>query len=501
MTPESRAAAEGETRGVPPDVLPRSELIAVFAAAFALRLAWIFSSASSVFLQAPHLDHEAYYSWAYAIARGIEAPPLITAQQPAYAGLLSLAVRLLPDPLAGVRMLHAVLGATTLALVFAMLRERFGRWPAVAATALCGASFTSVFTDTTWSKESIALALIVFGAYGVCFGSGRNRIVGFCLLLAAPFFRNLYALPIAAGCLVGWTRQRRILLGAAAAAAILLTLPIDRAWHTWLRHGDPPPQGSGISFYLGFYPEASLAHTSSDFVRPSRLYVFADMDRESIRRFGKPAARADAEWRAAAIEEIRKTPVRAARLASLRIAAVLWAGPFDDNYPSQVYRERIGLARALPPDWLLFALGLGGAWIWFRAGIARDAWSILVAAFIAVVASMVPFFVLDRLRLPLWPILAAFAAGGFACAPLVPRTHLAAYAFAALVALNPTIAAIQAPLYREATAMGWKDLAVEDFQFGNVESAEDGFRHAWCAGYRDFPPEMMERFRPSPGTG
>lgn len=442
----------------------RRAAIIVFAAALAVRLLYLVTLPAAPFLHEPHSDHANYFSWADLLASGAGVTLDRSIQQPAYALLLTPWLRLFPDSAIALpltRFGHALAGALAAGLL-TLLAARFlnPRWSLLAGL-LYALSPVTVFTDLTWSKEQLAVTCWLTVMLLINRPDWPGRIAAVTLSVLAIGLRELFVVPLLLAA-TAWYLPRaawRKLFG----ALLLIGWSLwGWSWlHTAMRDGSPP-QGFAEPLYVGVWSGTGVLYCPPSFVRPGRNYEAVDWQVETARRLGHwpTPVEENAYWLSAAGAEISAHPLTTLRVMAMRTATALWAGPLEDNYPYLVHYHSSPVLPVLTPVWLLFTLGLGGLMVWWRSGSARGACCIVTALLLGTLLAPAPFYILERLRLPLYALFALSAAAGLAVAPRVPRYWLLGYALAAALTLNPALTAQLAPAILRGTRLGWHMLTI-----------------------------------------
>ncbi|HNW92130.1 MAG TPA: hypothetical protein PKM88_04380 [bacterium] len=429
---------------------------AIFLGALALRLAYVQALPGDKYLHAPHSDHENYRHWAALLAANRPVPPDISIQQPAYAWRFA-AVGNPGDGPATMRRWHLAAGAAAPALLYLLAAPALGgRWSAFAAL-LYAACPVIVFTDATWSKEQLAVTGWLLVLLLLRSPHAGLRLLALPLALFALGLRELFIVPVLFAALAWYAPQRAWLR--LAVLTLLLALAVW-GWgvaHTAARAGQPP-QGFAEPLYVGVWPGTNILYSPPPFVRPGRIYEAVDWEAETARRLGHHPSPTEenAYWLGQARAAFTAQPLAALRTMLLRVVTALWAGPLEDNYPYLVHYHASGVLPLLPPVWLLLALGLGGLLLWWRSGEQRAACRIVTGFLLGALLAPAPFYLLERLRLPLFPALAVAAAMGLAVAPRLPRRWLLVYAAGVTVAVSPALTACLSPAILAGTRMGWR---------------------------------------------
>jgi len=339
------------------------------------------------------------HEFAYWAARA----PGVFAQDPLYSYALAGFYRAFGFRYDAVRALQALLGVGTALLVF-RLASGLLRPPAALAAGLCAALYQPlVFYEATFLREPLATFLMAAAlvcvqaagedgapprrAYGPALGGGA-------LLGLAVLTRSHLALPALAAAAWLFARTRRQ-AGArpvlALAAALLLVLsPVVAA--NVVGSGGPAFVSSAGPYNLFI----GNVHDADGGPSPAYLALKAQGPPQSVDLVGALA------------DDVRAHPLAFVARQLTKTAQLLAPGERPDNVSlamGRLLEPRLGLA--LVTDALLLPLALFGLVLALRRWRHHALWLAYLAAG---VASIVPFIVVSRLRLPLLPAL-ALAAG------------------------------------------------------------------------------------------
>ena len=337
-----------------------------------------------------HTGHE----FAYWAARA----PGVFAQDPLYSYALAGFYRLFGFAYGGVRALQALLGVGTALLVWRLAGRLLPPGAALGA-GLCAALYQPlVFYEATFLREPlatffVAAALACVQAAGTRGGEARRATVaavaGGVLLGLAVLTRSHLALPALAMALWLGTRARRAAL--ALGAALLLTLaPVVAA--NMARSGGPAFVSSAgpYNLFVGNVHDADGG--------PSPLY-------QQVKAQGPPA---EVDLLGALAADVAAHPGAFLRRQLDKTLQLLGTGERPDNVSLSMGRMLAPRLRwAAVSDAVLLPLALLGVALALARWRAHALW---LAYLLAAVASIVPFIVVSRLRLPLLPAL-ALAAG------------------------------------------------------------------------------------------
>jgi tetratricopeptide (TPR) repeat protein len=486
-------------------------------AALALRLLYQWQASRGPFASSVYLpiDAREYHAWAVAWLAGAWPPPEAFFRPPLYTAFLAAIYRLAgPDPPIALAV-QAVLGTASCALVHAIARRLFAAPVPIVATSLCAATGTLIYFDGQLLSASLdvflGLAIVALLLEGRTRGLGWWLAAGSVLgLSAVNRGAALLQLPLAILWIVAleaWREDGARSAARAARRALALALPVAVAIAPVALYnarydedgGRPAPasevvrrvlsgravliaSNSGLNFFLGNHLELRdvnrLDHpghmASYDRVRlePTRQGLTSSAAKNAwlVRETLGHIVEAPADWLALmglkardllSGEEIpRNTSIYAERRHSWLLGALLW---------------KWGVAL---PSGLLIPLGVAGIALLRRSW--RDhflPWSVLLAQTVFLLA----FFVTARYRLPMLPLLAVYAA--HALVELARRLREPGRPRAAPLAAGMALLALVAnlgigPMAREHAYWEYHDLAVAHAERGNLEAAEDAFRHA-----------------------
>jgi tetratricopeptide (TPR) repeat protein len=388
--------------------------LALFAAAAAARIAYVVSVWPHAAVRYPVLDCLAYHDWALAILRGEWLGQRVYYQDPLYPFFLAgLYAVFGPDTL-GVLIAQALLGAGSV-VVISRIGARLGGERVGAVAGVLAASYqVFFFFDALLMKGTLkvfvfstALWLALRAIEGASplrwLAAGAALGVG-CLirpnaLLFAPVL-----------CFFAWrARPRAAVLCALGIAAAIGPSAVRNA----VVGGDFVLLNSqgGQNFYIGnFRGNDGGTFVAPPFLRADPRYEEVDFRREAERAVGHPLRPSEVSsyWMRRGLEEIAADPLHFVRHTARKLLVFANAHEVADNESYDFFAAHVSRFLAWPlPGWgalLPFALcGFAFAWRDRRAAL-------LIAFFAAYAAGLLPFFVLSRLRLPLVPVVIAFAA-------------------------------------------------------------------------------------------
>ncbi|MGD1084957.1 MAG: tetratricopeptide repeat protein [Verrucomicrobiota bacterium] len=117
-------------------------------------------------------------------------------------------------------------------------------------------------------------------------------------------------------------------------------------------------------------------------------------------------------WTRRALAEIRVAPAAWLHLIAKKSWLTLWNAEVPNNKAFAFLQQEFLWLRLLPVRWVvLLMLAPAGIWAAFKWGNPDALWILLSFAFLYLAAN-VAFFICDRYRYPVWPVMAAIAGGG-----------------------------------------------------------------------------------------
>jgi tetratricopeptide (TPR) repeat protein len=199
-------------------------------------------------------------------------------------------------------------------------------------------------------------------------------------------------------------------------------------------HFQAIPSSGGVNLYLG-------NKRTSDGMEPEqeRRVTYGERYEDSVevwaRQEYEAAMRAQGRqpdtnpiaisqyWTHRAIGEIKAAPAAWLRLMAKKCWLMLWNTEVPNNKAFAFLQTEYFWLRALPVRWVVLLM-LAPAGIWASAKWGnRDALFILLVYASLYSAVNVVFFICDRYRYPVWPVMAAFSGGGLLAFVEMIRRH------------------------------------------------------------------------------
>lgn len=404
----------------------RTVVAFVFLVACALRLAYLHELSAAPFFDDPVGDSQIYYQRALRILGGDWlGDGIYFHSSPPYPYLLALVMGAGGSFLA-IGVAQALVGSANCVLVY-LLAKRLGagaRAPAVLAGLMAASYGLLVFMDgellmmfLTVALVDAALLLLLRAREAP--GWGWPALAGLALGLAALDKTNvLLFVPVAAGWLAGegapaWRSWRWRPALAFSAAVALTVLPVTVRNVLVGRDLVLVSSNAGVNLFIGNNPEANgVFH-----LPPGSGLLNTDLEASAARvaeaargRPLKPSA-VSAYWSERAWRFVREQPGAVLEQTAWKLLLLLNAREVPNHLDFYLVRAYFApvLRVVFAGYWLVVPLALLGLGWRARRGLGRA--GKLYAGFLAAYTlSLLPFFISERYRLPLVPVLIPFAA-------------------------------------------------------------------------------------------
>jgi 4-amino-4-deoxy-L-arabinose transferase-like glycosyltransferase len=452
--------------------------------AFALRVAHVLASRASPLFDAPQMDALYHVEWARAWAQGREFQPPPYFRAPLYPWFLGLVARVAGDDLLLPRLIQAGFGALGVLALWALVRRAFDRRTALVAALLYATSWISIFYDGELLLESLAVPLYV-AALALSLAAPGPRpvrtafaagVVWGLSVITRP--NALLFLPLLALWL--WRRPRAGLTAAAAltVGTLLPVLPITA--HNTLRGGDFVLVASqaGLNLWIGNNPASDGSTAIVPGTRADWWGGHQDAIAQAERAEGRELrpSEVSSHYSRRALRFALERPGAWLRLLLHKLRLFGANVELGNNEEPRFLFERFSPLAPLAHVGfgVLAPLALLGLWITRRSAWARfPLWGFLLVYSLGVVA----FFVNARFRLPIVPLLCAYAAPALlAAADLVRARRWGPLAMGAAVALVLALASHVPPRSAERRALSNGHLVLAtaaadagDWQLARVE--------------------------------
>ncbi|HEY3174909.1 MAG TPA: glycosyltransferase family 39 protein [Candidatus Polarisedimenticolia bacterium] len=394
----------------------------VFAVALILRLVILRQLHASGLWDYLRLDPLYYHDWAVRISKGEVLGSGTYEMTPLYAYALGGVFKLFGYGLMAPRLLQALLGAGTCALVALLGARAFGRVEGLVAGLALAAYGPALFHETQIMKTVLTVTLSTATA-AVLYWSGGTR---WRALLCGGILLGLTALAqeninVTIPFLLAWIAfrapaGRRLACAGALLGGFALTVA-PATLRNYTLSGDFVliTSGGGEVFYTGNNEHASGHYRPPAFVRPDPFFEHEDFRAEAARRLGRPPGaitrkESDAFWWAEGMRFITGHPAMYLALLWDKLSTYFTAYERPDNYSYYNFRVFLPLLR-LP------LVGFGWIAPLGLAGLALSArrWAELLplhATMGCYLLSALLFFTQDRYRMPMVPLMTLFASHG-----------------------------------------------------------------------------------------
>ena len=355
----------------------------------------------------PIVDERMYVEWAKRIAAGELLGHDVFFFDPLWAYVLAGLLVITKGSLLACRLFSVLLFAGTVELVYRTALKLFSDKVALGAAACTALYGPLAFSTGFLLKEPLTVHLVAWAAFAMAHAEGRRWLLpGLCFGLLALLRGNFLLLSplvlVAARRHAGWAT-----LGLALPLSLSLAHNVAAGgqWVLTTAHG-------GANFWLGNNPSSTGTYEAPDFIVARPSSELTGFKAEAERRAGHPLTHAESSryW---ALEGLRfwgAQPGDAVKLTLTKLRLLLHDYEVPDNYAFTCFRGWLAPALWLAPlSWgVLLGLALLGMLHAWKQPNARP----LVLFSVLYGASVVAFFVFDRYRVPLAPLLCLFAALG-----------------------------------------------------------------------------------------
>lgn len=394
-------------------------LVGVVLLALVLRIIYHIEMRGHILVDQLQLDEMFHHRWAESIAAGDVIGEEVFFRAPLYPYLLGVLYAVFGSEPEIIRVLQHLAGVVLVVLIYILGRSLFGIIPAVLASLLCAMygvfivfegrllfDFPVTFLVFLWLTLVViaggkpSLSWKWFGLFGFLFG--------LICIMRPPFLA--VALPVFGYLVWEFRKTKQNFLSSVAALLITFALPILIVTIRNIVIGGDfvliASQG-GINFYIGNNPHSdgmtsSVPEAGEVFWENRHVQFIAE------RELGHPLSPSEvsAYWYKKAWEFIRDQPLAFFAL-TMKKFYLFWSHIEIANNLSYYWFERASsVVRTLPVGfWLVGSLGLAGVVFAWRDRRARLPILFIVVYCVVVVA----FFITDRFRLPVVPLLCVFS--------------------------------------------------------------------------------------------
>ncbi|MHC4662662.1 MAG: glycosyltransferase family 39 protein [Planctomycetota bacterium] len=410
------------------DRIPRLWIcLFLFFLAFLIRLVYLFELSASPVFEILFVDSERYFEWGRNLAENSFTEDRVFYQEPLYPYFLAAFFKIFGVGHFGPRFLQIILGSLNAVLLFLIGERLFNRRVGLVAGIIASFYRMFVFYDAMFLKTFLSILLFTSVLWVLLWadrkGSGLWRWLAAGLLMGLLVLVRGNYLPVIIVFFIWlsirvWRRdaserKSRLIktLGGCAAGFFLVLLPVTIRNAV---HGGgfvlTTSQG-GQNFYIGNNPENKTgAYQPPRWVLANPMFEEANFREAAKQDLGDNPTPSELSWYwwKKGFAYVAENPGDAFKL-QLRKIALFWEDYEVPDNQSVYFMKRYSwlLALLYTPFGILAALASAGMILaWPR----RHEISLLYLGLAAYFASIVPFFVVARYRLPAVPLLAVFAA-------------------------------------------------------------------------------------------
>jgi len=457
----------------------------VFAAAFLLRLIYLWQIEAIPLFYHLAGDGRTYDEWAQRIAGGDWLGQGVLYQAPLYPYFLGVLQFIFGHNLWLIRFVQILLGSLSCALVFLVGEKLFSRAAGIAAGLLLACYAPAIFFDALIEKSILDLTLLSLLIFVLLHGAddrwvkwlGAGALLG---LLGLSRENALILAPVVS--LWIWFQYsnqpfapRARWLGLFFAGVLLVLFPVGL--RNLIVGGEFKLTTSqfGANFYIGNNPAADGTYGSiRDMIGETQLEG-PDAKRLAERKAGRELKPGEVSsyWLGQALDYIKTQPAAWLRLLGLKWLLVWNAREVEDSDDFYIYQNWSWLLAAFA--WfshfgVLAPLAAIGALFTLRQW--RRLW-FLYATIVSLALSVAGFYVFGRYRFPLVPLLALFAGAGVVETARLCQQRAWQSLIRALMMFVGCAAVINWPLQKisGAGAAGYNNLANAYAKQGKVSDA------------------------------
>jgi len=472
----------------------RAGLFGVLAAAFLLRVILVLSLRGTPYFDTPVVDSAAYDQWAHRIATESFWGDKAFYQDPLYPYGLGIFYKVFGRDLLWVRLVQVLFGTAGLWMLFEAVRRFLGYRTAL-ITLVFGAFYkTFLFYDTALLKEFLGVlaveAALLAWAWTLpppapkegepappkrtpCPAWIKWLVFGGVLGLGTLVRGNMLLVSVAAALFLAIRREGKA-AGLVLAGTLLCIVPATIRNAIVARDFVLTTAQLGPNLYTGNNPE----NTTGRYRPPSFLkagapeYEESGFREEAERISGHPmkASQVDAFWRGRAVRYIFSNIGTFLGVTLKRGLMLTNAFEIPDNY-NLPFMERFSVVLRLP----LFTFGffvapLAAAGI-YLSWTDRSKFAMLYVLLGAYVLSILFFFVFDRYRLPIVPILMVFGAHAVVKFIQLREYQMRAVPKTAAIVFAVTLVLVNVPL--PASIGGYRDFRTAHLNLGTYYLTHD----------------------------
>jgi tetratricopeptide (TPR) repeat protein len=486
-------------------------LPAVLAAGLALRLIHLAFLRQAPFFSLLVLDARAYDEWAQQIAAGTWIGHAAFWVDPLYAYVLGILYAIGGRDLLIARLVNIAFGLGTAAVIWQTALRVWGSRTAAAIAAVLFLGFVpAILFEGQIEKTALTVLLLSAAAYLFLVGTPRAiAAAGAVAGLAALARGNALAfVPLGAAVLaLGWDRERGDALTATRRARLVragvflaTAVPVVAlaTLHNYAATGElvPTTTNLGINLYLGNHTGNLYGYYDApEFLHPSTETEIPDFRAEARRRTGRTFTDNELSryWAGEAWAQVKADPDLAIARSVRKVRLAL----HNDEIPDSEGVALVGLwspIMHLPIFWFgqLVPLAVLGAIVgWRRRGVR-----VMAGVAVIYLLTLVPFFLMARLRVQLVAPCAVLGGGAVAwlAAAAVERKGRAIAAAAAVLAASALVVFYRpdwmAQRRLSSLAIQWYNLGASLQELGRTDEAVQAWEHAVATNDKAVPAAL-----------
>ena len=439
-------------------------LTAIILLAFVVRVLFLSAWADTALFFVPMGDSKNFHDTALALL-GLGPPVGAFLFQPLYSFYLAAVYSVFGVSVAAARTVQLFFGVLACIPIYLLGRRLAGVWAGRLAVLWYALYGPMIFLGSMMLAPALVVPLFALALWSLLEGLERGNhwfllLAGVSFGLACMGRPNLAVLLPVAGLWILFRMQTaRNRLLASAAAVVGLLAGLAPSWVYNASHGQgliPVSSSGGINFFIGNNPEASgrfhipASEKAKKFAGIThwqfRLSTRAIAEQAKGRRLS-PSEVSD-YWYRRGLEFWRERPLAALRLVGRKLMMSLSDGEMAVHHPYEFAKVMVPWLRWLPGFGVLFSFAVLGLVLGGRDRRLR--W--LLAMLAAYWATLLVFFVADRFRVVMLPILVPLAAACMVRLSERAREHGWWRCWPHLLLLLAAFVVTQNPTYDEAVA-------------------------------------------------
>ena len=454
-----------------------------------LRLLFIFEVRSHPLVQTATADPRVYDERALEILSGQwSGSEVFFHSSPLYPYLLAGIYAIFGHSYLAVRIIQSLAGVGTALLIYVIGTRALGRWEGRIAGLLAAVYMPFVFFDSELLMITFVIFATLFALYFLLDEGRRSRpgwmlLAGLCLGVGALGKPNLLLfVPVAIVWMLwkaGDAQQKREKRLAALSLVVGVVVAVAPFTISNLIIADDfvlTSSNGGINFYIGNNEEARGTFQIDHRMRADLYGGSKRIAEEALGRELKPSE-VSRYWFDQGLAFLSSHPWQAVKLWGRKFL-LFWNGFEIPNHYSIPFFEKFSrVLRWNPVGFsLLVPMGVAGIAVAWR----RSRESILLLLFGATyLASLMPFFVTSRYRLPFVPILLVFAGAGLVrLIELIRRRKVLRGRLVYLLVLHVAIVVTHLPMVKSTHAHQYSLLGSVHRDRGEYEQAAQAYRQA-----------------------